>query len=251
MTRCWSSGQSPTCESSGSANYTQAVARLLLFDIDMTLIVTTGAGREAMATAFTAICGIERPVEGVSFDGRTDHAIFHEVIERHGIANGDASAVFRQVTERYLAELPGSLVRRSGSVLPGVMQLLDALHDTPAVAGLATGNLRAGAQAKLSHFRLWDRFAGGGFGDTSPVRAELVAAGLLELATAAGVAPNPGDCIVIGDTPLDIAAAHEAGTRALGVATGRYSVEQLLASGADWAVEDLADTARTLNILRL
>jgi phosphoglycolate phosphatase len=225
------------------------VARLLLFDIDMTLIVNAGAGREAMATAFRSLFGIADAVDGVSFDGRTDHAIFHEVIERHGIANGDAAAVFRQVAERYLTELPASLAGKPGFLLPGVLPLLDALHGTPAVAGLATGNLRAGAKAKLSHFGLWERFAGGGFGDASPVRADLVFAGIAELAACAGRAPDPGDCIVIGDTPLDIAAAHEAGARALGVATGRYPVEQLLAGGADWALEDLSDTARVVGML--
>lgn len=227
------------------------MARLLLFDIDKTLIVTTGAGREAMARAFADLYGIENAVDGISVDGRTDHAIFHEVIERHGLGDGDAPAVFRQVTGRYLAELPASLAGKAGTVLPGVTALLEALHQTPAVAGLATGNLRAGAQAKLSHFGLWERFAGGGFGDESPVRSDLVAAGLVELAAAAGVAPNPGDAIVIGDTPLDVEAAHAAGIRALGVATGRYSVEQLIAGGADWALEDLTDLARTMAILRL
>ena len=102
---------------------------------------------------------------------------------------------------------------------------------------------------KLGHFGLWEHFAGGGFGDHSGVRADLIRAGIQELAAVAGVEADPGDCIIIGDTPLDVAAAHAAGARALAVATGNSSVEALRESGAEWVLADLSDIANVMGIL--
>jgi phosphoglycolate phosphatase-like HAD superfamily hydrolase len=225
------------------------MARLILFDIDLTLIHTKGAGRTAMDTAFERLYGVAKATAGVSFDGRTDWAIFSEVIERHGVADGAIERAVAEFSEAYLEEFPRFLVEKGGEVLPGVPALLDALEGEVPGFGLATGNLRRGAAAKLKHFGLWERFAGGGFGDRHTVRAELVAAGIIELAGALGVAAEPGDAIVLGDTPLDVEAAHIAGARALGVGTGRFSAAELLASGAEFAVDDLADTERVLEIL--
>ncbi len=223
---------------------------LILFDIDLTLIHTSGAGRKAMTAAFQRLWGLEDPTTGVLFDGRTDHAIFREVIERHSLANGDLEAVYGRVVEAYLDELPGSLqASTSGRLLPGVPELLDALADEGIRPGLATGNLRRGAAIKLGHFGIWQRFAGGGFGDDHPVRADLVRGGIVELAATLGCDPDPANAVVIGDTPLDIEAAHLAGARALAVATGSYTVDQLTAAGADHVVLDLSDTAGVLEML--
>ena len=229
------------------------MARLLLFDIDMTLIRAVdpgrGPGRAAIDLAFERVHGIQLASHGVSFDGRTDRGIFTEMIALHGVANGDAAAAFHAVTAAYLEALVETTANIPSVVLPGVPVLLDALRSTHAGVGLATGNLRRGAELKLTPHGLWETFATGGFGDTSDDRAQLVLDGLSNLAAHLGLAPNPVDCIVIGDTPLDIAAAHAVGARALGVATGRYGIEQLLAQGADWAVEDLSATHDVLELL--
>ncbi len=224
------------------------MARLILFDIDSTLIATNHAGRVAMERAFLRVFGVSDVTVGVSFDGRTDRAIYLEVIERHGLGSGDTSAAFRAASEAYLDEIGPALRERSGHILPGVEALLAALEGGPR-PGLATGNIRDGAKAKLGHFDLWERFAAGGFGDDSAIRADLVRDGITSLAEALGIEPDPGDCIVLGDTPLDVEAAHGAGARAVGVATGRYSVEELRAGGADWALPDLSDTTLVLSIL--
>jgi phosphoglycolate phosphatase-like HAD superfamily hydrolase len=149
---------------------------------------------------------------------------------------------YETLLAEYLELLPVALVERDGYVLPGVVELLDALQPAPVAIGLATGNVRAAAVAKLSHFSLWERFAAGGFGDDEPVRARLVESGLRALAAAAGREPLAAEAVVIGDTPLDIEAAHAIGARAGGVATGRFSVAELMAAGADWAMPDLTDT---------
>jgi phosphoglycolate phosphatase-like HAD superfamily hydrolase len=225
------------------------MTRLILFDIDLTLVHTTGAGRTAMETAFERLYGIAGATTGMSFDGRTDRAIFTEVIERYGVANGSIEQSLEEFAEAYLTEFPRFLAEKGGRVLPGVPELLDALDREVPGFGLATGNLRRGAAAKLGHFGLWERFAGGGFGDSHTVRAELVKAGVAELAEALRVGADPANTIVLGDTPLDVEAAHRAEAKALGVGTGRFTATELSVSGAEFAVDDLSDTSRVLEIL--
>lgn len=223
--------------------------RLLLFDIDMTLIRTAGAGRHAMEIAFLREFGVERCTEGMLFDGRTDRGIFIECLERHRGGNGSLEADLERFIGAYLDEFPAALQLKGGIMLPGVVELLDALAAESAWMGLATGNLRRGAQHKLEYFGLWHRFPGGGFGDLHTVRGDLVRAGITEMAALAGCTAAECDVIVLGDTPLDVEAAHAAGARAFGVGTGRFSAAELTAAGAEFALEDLSDTGRALELL--
>lgn len=218
---------------------------LLLFDIDLTLIATSGAGRLALDRAFERVVGVPSATGGVRFDGRTDRAIIAEVLQRCG----SPAARFPDVRDAYLEELPGALREKGGEILPGVEPLLDALaRELPGI-GLATGNLRAGARAKLGHFGLWHRFAAGGFGDDHTDRADLVRAGIAALAAAVGASPDPAAAVVIGDTPLDVAAARAAGARAVVVATGRYTAHDLRAAGADAVLPGFADLDRALAVI--
>lgn len=229
------------------------MARLLLFDIDMTLIRgqdgAHGPGRVALDLAFERVFGIHEASRNVSFDGRTDRGIFTEMLYLHGVAGEDPESGFVAIANAYLAALAETTVSHPNYVLPGVPALLAALRTTHPAVGLATGNIRRGAELKLSPHGLWEAFATGGFGDDTDVRSELVADGLANLAAHLGIAPEPADCVIIGDTPLDIAAAHAVGARALAVATGRYNTGELLDAGAQWAVEDLADTAEIVALL--
>ncbi len=224
------------------------MTRLLLFDIDLTLVTTHGAGRAALTEAFRQLFGIDDPTAGIRFDGRTDHAIFTETIAVNGLGD-NGNGVYERVVEGYLARLPAFLRAKGGGPLPGVGSLLDALATEGAPVGLATGNMRRGAQAKLGHFGLWERFAAGGFGDHTSERAEVVRSAIANLAAAAGHDPDPAACVVIGDTPLDVAAAHAAGARAMAVATGAHTVEALRESGAEYTVSDLGDTAAMMEML--
>lgn len=223
--------------------------RILLFDIDMTMIRTDGAGRGAMEEAFQQEFGVEHATEGILFDGRTDRGIFFECLERHGFGGTSAVPNFHRFSERYLELFPGWIARKGGVVLPGVTELLTALEATDAIVGLATGNLRRGAAHKLGHFGLWERFAGGGFGDDHTVRADLVRAGVQELSALHNLGEGEFEVFVLGDTPLDVEAAHLAGAMALGVGTGRFSPDELLGSGAEFALADLSDTTRAMQIL--
>lgn len=223
--------------------------RILLFDIDMTMVRTDGAGRAAMDEAFLREFGVEKATEGMHFDGRTDRWIFLESLERHGFGGDAMASNYERLRERYLEAFPAWLAKRGGIVLPGVVELLDALEPEGAIVGLATGNLRRGAAHKLGHFGLWERFSGGGFGDDHVVRTELVRAGIAELVDKHCL--EAGDCevVVIGDTPLDVEAAHGAGAKAFGVGTGRFTPAELRESGAEFALDDLSDTARALEML--
>jgi phosphoglycolate phosphatase len=225
------------------------VAGLLLFDIDKTLIRSNGAGRMAMDAAFADHFGAIEAMRGISVDGRTDRAIFLEAIGRLAPGHPDPVSLLPIVTESYLTYFPAALDERGGEVLPGILELLEALAETHGGLGIATGNLRRGAEAKLTHFGLLDWFAAGGFGDEHIGREAVVREGIAALAAMLNCPPDASDCIVLGDTPLDVEAAHAAGARCLAVATGSYTVEALTAAGADWAFVDLSETTRIHELL--
>ncbi len=219
----------------------------LLFDIDGTLIASGGAGRHAIAAAFAAAFGLAAPLEGIPIDGRTDRAIFSDAIARTGVSP-DQATIERMITA-YLARLPEALHGHDGRILDGVVDLLDALDQAGAALGLATGNVARGAELKLRHFGLWERFRAGGFGDASVDRAEVVATAIEALSREAGLNGASVSPIVIGDTPHDVAAAHTVGAYALTVATGAYDEDTLRESGADFVLPDLRDTEAALAIL--
>jgi phosphoglycolate phosphatase-like HAD superfamily hydrolase len=211
---------------------------LVLFDIDGTLVDTTGAGVRGMNTAFERLHGRPAALEGITVAGRTDLAILAEVYEASGIGfHADHVPALR---DAYLAELRREMSRGDGpgfGVLPGVHGALDALDDDPAFTlGLLTGNFAGGAEIKLGHFDLWRRFRIGAFGDAHTNRRDLVP---VARARARERGLEPSHVIVIGDTPLDVDCAHANGAMAVAVATGHYGAEALTATGAEVVVETL------------
>ncbi|MCY4639103.1 MAG: HAD family hydrolase [Chloroflexi bacterium] len=220
--------------------------RLLLFDIDGTLIESGGAGRAALAGAAAAELGLTG-LAGVAFAGRSDRAIIQDVLALADVE--PTPAAVDRLAAAYLARLPGTLSSHRGRILGGVVELLDALRESPAALGLATGNLRRGAELKLRHYGLWERFPAGGFGDHSPERPAIVTEAIRALAAARGVEPSPARAVVIGDTPHDVTAGRAAGARVLAVATGRHAEEDLRESGADLVLPDLTDPAAVLDFL--
>jgi phosphoglycolate phosphatase len=213
---------------------------IYLFDIDGTLISAQGAGRRAFERALAQEFGIADALRGVQLDGKTDPMILDEAFAAAG--RGPSSDEDRARTfAAYLTHLPSELAQASYRVLPGVERALAYLESIGAVIGLATGNVEAGARHKLEHGGLWHRFAFGGYGSDAHARAELV-----RIAVERGRqrAPRPvaaEEVWVLGDTPRDIAAAHAAGVRAVGVATGSYDVAALTDAGADVVVSTLEE----------
>jgi len=210
---------------------------LVLWDIDGTLVYTAGHGRWAFNEAFEAVVG--RPPKEVDFAGRTDHQIALTML------GGE-----RDHLPRVLDELAGALearkdaMRAEGYAYPGVAEVLEALHERDdVVQSLLTGNIEVNAAVKVSAFGLerWLDFEVGAYGsDPHERRSDLVAVARRRAAQKYG---EPTGAVLVGDTPLDVGAAQEAGARAVAVATGFADCEALKASGPDALLEDLADTA--------
>lgn len=222
--------------------------RVILFDIDGTLISTGGAGMASLLATMREEFGVEQP-EQVPVSGRTDRGIAASLFERHGIQNSDDN--WLRFRAGYLRHLRAHLPLKQGRVLPGVAELLTAIVGRSEVlVGLLTGNLREGASLKLEHYGLASHFEFGGFGDHSAdrnaVAAEALAASRIQ---AAARGAEPRDVWVIGDTPLDVACARSIGARAVAVATGGCSRDELSQSQPDLLVDDLARTEQLLTAL--
>jgi phosphoglycolate phosphatase-like HAD superfamily hydrolase len=227
---------------------TTPVHTIVLWDIDNTLLYTGGAGSLAMARAFRDLYGVDDAFRRVEFSGRTDTAIFRDAALEHGIAPDGMSAEMARFLDAYVPHLRTTLQEvAGGSLMPGVEAVLAALADRPGVRqGLGTGNFRRGGEMKLRHYGIDGYFPGfaGGFGEDSHDRAEVIARGIERLRGRADAR-----VVVIGDTPHDVTAAHANGAYALAVATGRHSAEELRASGADDALDDLADVERVERLI--
>ncbi|MEP7116268.1 MAG: HAD family hydrolase [Acidobacteriota bacterium] len=217
--------------------------RLLLFDIDGTLVLTGGAGKRAISRAFDELFGVADAFAGVNLAGRTDRHLVERALERSGVPI--TPEVLAQVRDRYLTRLAEAIhepAQGTQAVLPGVSELLDALDSEPRLqTALLTGNYEVGARIKLEHFDLWRRFAWGAFGDDHGERNALALAAVAEAARRGVPLQHPHHAVVIGDTPFDVACARAAGARVIAVATGGHSVDELRACGADAVFEDLTD----------
>jgi phosphoglycolate phosphatase-like HAD superfamily hydrolase len=201
-----------------------------------------------MTLAFAQLFGIEDGFAGIGFSGRTDTAILREAVGVHGL-DGDFPALLARFQAAYHSILPRTLAESGGYVLPGVRELLAGLRAaTGAFLGLATGNFHEAARLKLARFGLYDSFLAGGYADDSEDRAELVAIAIERLA-AAGGGHGPREVYVIGDTPLDVAAAQANGARSLAVATGFFSADELAAAGAGLVFPDLSPWQAVLDAL--
>jgi phosphoglycolate phosphatase len=236
-------GHAPATSAAKTEPGATSASTLILFDIDGTLVLTGGAGGRAMSLAFEEIFAIPNAFQGIPMAGRTDAWILNDTAAAHGITHTPADdARFRDAYVRALAielEKPGA--SRKG-LMPGVRELLDALAPRDdAYLALLTGNYEAGARLKLEYFDLWRYFACGAFGDDAPHRNVLVPKALSRVAACGGPAFLPEHTIVIGDTPLDVGCAHHVGARALAVATGSHTVDELRAAGADIVMQDLSD----------
>ena len=226
------------------------MTKVILFDIDGTLVHTGGAGVRAMARAFEVVFSISDAFHTIAMAGRTDASILSDALVAHALpSDAAASERFRQTYLTYLSEeLPRPGPRKG--MMPGVRPLLDALESRDdAYLALLTGNYEHAARAKLEYFDLWRYFACGAFGDATPDRNRLLPKATAVIRARGGPRVAPSEVTVVGDTPLDVACAAAAGARSVAVATGSYDVAALRASGADLVVEDLSDTQAMLEAL--
>jgi phosphoglycolate phosphatase-like HAD superfamily hydrolase len=223
--------------------------KLILFDIDGTLMDSGGAGKTAMELAILEVLGIENALVDIDFAGSTDLWIFAEALKRAGVEHTDGLRA--RIVESYLRNLPSSLLKAGGSLKPGAQRLVSIVASSDdMVCGLLTGNLQKGAFAKLAHFRIDHHFSLGAFGDDDADRNKLLPIAVDRAFGVSGRRFEYKDCILIGDTPKDVKAALTHGALCLGVATGPYRVDQLLEAGAFTAFEDLSQTETIISLLR-
>jgi phosphoglycolate phosphatase len=223
--------------------------RLILFDIDGTLLWTNGAGRRAIHRALLDEMGTAGPIEQYRFDGKTDPQIVRELLTLAGHPEAETEERINAVCRRYVGLLAAELAqpKQATRLLPGVPELLAALepHETAgrALVGLLTGNLEDGAAMKLRSAGLDPaRFAVGAFGSDSARRPDLPAIAAERAARRSGRPFAGADVVIIGDTPDDVACGRPIGARTVAVATGFYDVAQLRAAGAAHVFEHLMDT---------
>ena len=217
------------------------MVRLVLFDIDGTLVRTGRAGVKAFAKVFQSEFNAADGFERLSFPGRTDLSLVREFFGLHQIAPTPES--LQRFFDRYVFWLDHMLRRSATTLCAGVSEFIQGLQELPQppLLGLLTGNIRLGAEIKLRHFNLWDVFQTGAFGDDHEDREQIAAMARQRGSRILGTELAGSQVLVIGDTPLDIRCARAIGAKCLAVATGGHSLEELKRHQPDWAVQDLRE----------
>jgi phosphoglycolate phosphatase-like HAD superfamily hydrolase len=225
-----------------------AEPRLILWDIDGTLVDTGSAGRFALLRATIERFGGDGDLSGVEIAGRTDVAIAHQILRKYGEAVTTENV--DSFLSRYVELLPEELPSRPGRVLPGVRELLEALSiQRDKTLGLLTGNLERGARLKLEHYDLWRFFPFGAFADDHHDRNALGPCALARAVAHAGYNFPPACVDVIGDTAHDIACGKAFGARTIAVATGSWTSERLAEDTPDFLFDDLGNVDKVKRAL--
>jgi len=217
--------------------------RLVLFDIDGTLVHTGGAGVKAFARVFATEFRATDHFEKLKFAGRTDVSLVREYFSYHQIAPTPEN--FARFFEQYVLWLDHILAASQTEACPGIWEILRELRSLPQppLLGLLTGNIRLGAEIKLRHFDLWKEFETGAFADDHEDRDEIAAAARARGGRVLGRNLRGEEVLVIGDTPLDIRCGRAIGAKVLAVATGGATLEELKRHAPDWAVRDLREVS--------
>ncbi|HXE82219.1 MAG TPA: HAD family hydrolase [Gemmatimonadales bacterium] len=230
--------------------------RLILFDIDGTILWTDGAGRRAIHRALLDEMGTAGPIEGYRFDGKTDPQIVRELMELAGHPECNSEDRITAVCTRYVELLTAELAKptQATRVYPGIQDLLAALEPYEAggraLVGLLTGNVQHGAALKLRSAGLdFERFPVGAYGSDSHYRPNLPAIAARRAEQRTGRTFSGADIVIVGDTPDDVACARPMGARTVGVGTGYYTAAQLREAGATHAFDNLGDTAAVIRAL--
>ena len=216
------------------------MVRLVLFDIDGTLVHTGHAGTRAFAKTFATEFDLHHGSEKMKFAGRTDVSLVREFFRIHGFDESPAN--FRRFFDHYVFWLDQILAHTTGRECEGIRHFIGELLDLPQppLLGLLTGNIQLGAEIKLRRFDLWDFFVMGGFADDHEDRNHIAAAALQRGRRVLDPHLQPHEILVIGDTPFDVRCGKFIGAKTLAVATGGSNFEELKPHAADWTVENLS-----------
>jgi phosphoglycolate phosphatase-like HAD superfamily hydrolase len=222
--------------------------KILLFDIDGTLIDSGGAGKRALHSAFHEVCGIRDALNNQKLAGKTDPQILEEVLESHGI--NSSSTLMSDLKLSYIENLQIEIKTTGNALMPGVSNLLRALKDRyESKVGLLTGNIKEGARIKLEPLGIYDYFTFGAYGSDEKDRNKLLPHARRRYTQKTGSSVDGSDFVVIGDTPRDVACAKPHGAISIAVATGFHSESELRAAGADHVLSDLTDTGAFIKLL--
>lgn len=219
------------------------MVRLVLFDIDGTLVRTGGAGVEAFRTVFASEFKATDGFEQLKFAGGTDPVIVQEFFATHQIPPSPEN--FQRFFERYVFWLDQMLPQRPTQICAGVGEFIRDLRalSKPPLLGLLTGNIRLGAEIKLRHFNMWQEFETGAFADDADTREQIAAVARDRGSRALGEKLRGEQILVVGDTPRDIRCGRSIGAKVLAVATGGATLDELRHHNPDWAVRDLTQVS--------
>ena len=218
----------------------------LLFDIDGTIMTSAHAGTSAMAETAKELFGVEE-IGPLNVHGRCDRGILAELFQGLGVSYEQHHEEFSQ---RYYQNLPASLIRNQGRLLPGVKSLLETLHTEDNIAlGILTGNLKRAAEIKLKHVGVEQYFSFGGYGDQFADRNDVASQAVQSAKNTIKEVFSSDQVWVIGDTPNDIRCARSIGAKVLAVETGGGSSEELSNADPDLLLPDLSDCAIWLKSL--
>jgi len=221
--------------------------RLILFDIDGTLIDSGGAGTRSLNLAFEKVFSIENAFNGISMAGKTDTQIMKEALVKHGIST---DRNLSPIIDAYLRHLRKEINNNRKHANPGIHEILEKLSLMRNVGlGLLTGNIEPGARIKLEPFSLNKYFPAGAFGSDDEDRNRLLPIAIKRFDELYKRKTRADECMVIGDTPRDVHCAKIYGATCIGVATGPYPIDALIEAGADYVVENLSDHNTLLQFL--
>ena len=227
-----------------------SLLKLVLFDIDGTLLLSGGGGKRALNRAFFELFGAAEAFEGIPVAGRTDHLIFEDAVARAGVSvTTESRAAFYSCYFNFLHEEIQKPGPRKG-LMPGVQELLDRLaHRQDVVLGLLTGNFYEAAKIKLTYFDLWHQFSCGAYGDDGVERRDLVPVAVKRARALGENIKSVAQVIIVGDTPLDIECASATGALSIAVATGSFNTSTLRSHGADNVLPNLLNSNAFIKII--
>ena len=219
-------------------------SRLVLFDVDGTLLSSGRCGLDAFSEALRRTFGTEGNLSSYRFEGKLDPVIVADLMRDAGIPEDVVAARRPAALSLYLDLLEEALASQPPALKPGVAELVARVSSSPeAVSALLTGNVRRGARIKLSAAGLWDHFRFGVFGDEAPRRVDLGPIALSRALELTGREFSPAETVVVGDARADVECGRAIGARVVAVATGRTTADELRDAGADVVFTSFADVA--------
>jgi len=224
--------------------------KVLLFDIDGTLVLSGGAGMRAMNQAFEELYGVPSVLDGISLSGRTDSLIIQDAFDKAEIDMRDAD--LEHYKKRYFELIPAEMQMDGTSkrMMPGIEQIIPELAAREHITlGLLTGNWETSGRVKIDYFGLDQYFAFGAFADDSSHRPDLVPIAMQRYTAHTGRSVEPKDVYVIGDTPHDVTCAKPSGAVSVAVAAASHSMETLKTYEPDFLFADLSDIEKVLEVL--